>query len=244
MRLRVISLDRTPQRLAVFRAQNPGLAFERFAACDGAARPRAAWIADGLIAPENVYLPGAIGCAASHVSLWRACVAEGQPVHVAEDDVILRRDFVEMATALLAGLVWDVVYWTWNFNWPLDHWPAEGLAPALLQLDPRLILRHYEAFRRHTGRPLMARIASGAGTGCYSIAPSGAARLLAACLPIGNVPARMRAGNLILDWDNTGIDVEASRHFRELRAFATIPPLAVAMNDGALSTIRGPGAGG
>ena len=84
------------------------------------------------------------------------------------------------------------------------------------------------------------RIASGAGTGCYTIAPSGAAQLLELCLPIGATPARIRAGLLQVDWDNTGIDVEASRHFPSLRAYAAIPPLAVAMNDLKLSTIRGP----
>jgi GR25 family glycosyltransferase involved in LPS biosynthesis len=238
--LRVINLDRTPERLAAFAAQNPGLDFERFAAADGATRPRAAWIADGLITPDNIYSSGAIGCAASHVALWRDCVARQQACHVVEDDVILRRDFRAMTEALLQRTDWDVVYWTWNFNWPLEFWPADGLAPALLQLDPQLISEQYDAFAAAATPSQLVRIGGGAGTGCYAIAPGGAAKLLKLCLPIGAQPTKITVGNLRLDWDNTGIDVEAARHFRDLRAFAALPPLAAARNELATSTIRGP----
>ena len=72
--LRVISLDRTPDRLAIFRQTKSRSRVRNVSpAVDGAARPREAWLADGLIAPDNVYVPGAIGCAASHVALWRLC---------------------------------------------------------------------------------------------------------------------------------------------------------------------------
>jgi GR25 family glycosyltransferase involved in LPS biosynthesis len=237
----VINLQSRPDRLAAFRAANPGLAFERFAAVEGAARPRDAWIADGLITADNEYSAGAIGCAMSHVSLWRHCASSGRPVCIIEDDVLLRDNFVVAANVLLAGLArWDIVCWTWNLDWPLCFLPGDGLARAWLQTDPYAIRGRYDAFKADRSPVQPARLISLAATACYVVSPAGAASLLRLCLPIGRVPADLyNDGSLGIAWINGGIDVEMSRHFRALDAFVAMPPLAVAINDLTASSIRG-----
>jgi GR25 family glycosyltransferase involved in LPS biosynthesis len=235
----VINLDRASDRLADFQGANPGLAFERFPAVLGAARPREAWVSDGLLTAENRYSNGAIGCAASHVALWRRVAAAGEPLHVLEDDVILRRDFLEASEALLADLpTWDIVCWTWNYDWPLRYLPAPGLGAAWLQLDPYAIKPRYGEFREATPPSRLLKLVSAGGTPCYTIAPEGAAKLLARCLPFGNEGIMLRAGSYGMAWTNTGLDVEMSRHYGDLAAFIAIPPLATAINDPAGSTTR------
>jgi hypothetical protein len=215
------------------------LAIERFAAFDGAGIERADCVRDGLITEDNAYRPGAIGAAMSHVSLWRRCAAESEPFHIAEDDATLRSDFEAAGSAALGGLGdWDIVLWTHNFDWPVMIEPAPGVGPVVLQFDPAVAPHRLEAFQAATTKPLVTPLISAAGLSCYSVSPQGAARLLAGCLPIGNRSASYAARSG-LGWDNTGIDVELSRHYAGWRAFIAVPPLAVACNDQSGSTIRG-----
>ena len=235
--LNVISLDRTPERFAQFRQWNPGFAVSRFAAFDGARLDRAQCVRDGLIAEDNRYAPGAIGNAMSHVALWRRCAAGSVPMTVVEDDIILRDDFPAMSeTALATVSGWDVALWTHNFDWPLKILPAPGIGPAVVQYDPAGVLRQLDAFRSWTGAPTMPRLVSAAGIGCYSISPRGAARMLADCLPIGRERAAYSARPGVA-WDNTALDVEMSRHYEAWRAHVAVPPLALAPNDQATSTV-------
>jgi GR25 family glycosyltransferase involved in LPS biosynthesis len=237
--LRIINLDRTPDRLAAFIARHPGVTFERFAAVDGGTIARADCIRDGIITPDNLYRPGAIGLALSHITLWRQCAAGSQPFHVAEDDISLRNDFRATAADLLAGLSeWDVVLWTNNFDWPVKIRPAPGVGPVVMQYDPEEARREFSLFPLATTRPTLTRLVSAAGTGCYSVSPRGAARMLADCLPLGRISASYVA-KPGFGWDNMGIDVEMSRHYNDWQAFLSLPPLAVAPNDQSSSTIRG-----
>lgn len=241
MQCHVINLQRRQDRLQSFRAANPRLAFERFDAVDGAAYSREAAIRDGLITADNDYTVATIGCAMSHVSLWRQCVASGRPVCIMEDDVLVRDDFAAAATALLAGLpAWDVVFWTWNLDWPLCFLPGEGQARAWLQTDPYAIRGRFDDFKADARPALLARLVSLAAAACYVVSPDGAARLLRLCLPIGRQPGDLyNDGSKAIAWINGGIDVEISRHLPGLQAFVAIPPLAVAVNDLATSSIRG-----
>jgi GR25 family glycosyltransferase involved in LPS biosynthesis len=234
---RVISLDRTPQRFAQFLAWNPGLPVERFPACDGAQLSAQGCIAEGLITAANKYVPGALGLARSHVALWRQCASGTVPFHIAEDDIILRADFWAAAKGALNALpAWDIVLWTHNLDWPVKFLPGAGLGPAFVQHTPDVM--DIAAFRSATGPSVLLPLVSAAGTGCYSISPSGAARMLASCLPIGDAPAEFAAKPGVR-WTNTGLDVEMSRHYAGQRAFLAMPPLALAPNDQANSTIRG-----
>ncbi len=239
-RVTVVNLDRTPERLIQFARNNPGLPFDRFAAIDGGSRPRDAWIAAGLIATGNKYGPGAIGCAASHIALWRQCAAGSTPLHIAEDDAILRSDFLAVANQMLDGLGnWDIALWGHNFDWPVQVSNGPGLEPAILLQDvPSLRSSVLSGrFQRGGGIPQLLKLVSACGTCCYSVSPRGAQRALAACVPVGGTPAAYpRDPNQTLD--NYGIDIELSRHYAHWDAYVALPPLAVTLNDHAVSTIQ------
>jgi GR25 family glycosyltransferase involved in LPS biosynthesis len=237
--LRVISLDRTPQRFEQFRSWNPGFDVVRVPAVEGSLVDRNELIGQGLITGVCAYSAGALGNALSHIGLWRECAAGDMTFHIAEDDIILRHDFHAMSAAMLHELgEWDVVLWTHNFDWPLKIRPAPGLGPVVVQYDPTETKQDAEPFRTWSGRPLLPRLASASGTACYSVSPHGAARMLADCLPLSGLPA-VYVARPEVTWRNSALDVEMCRHYEDWQAHVALPPLAFAPNDIETSTIRG-----
>ena len=237
-RVRVINLDRLPERMRLFRAENPGLPIERVAAADGRQIARADLIRRGIIAEDNAYSAGALGNALSHITLWRQCVEAGETFHIAEDDALLHPAFADRASALLQGVEsWDVVFWGWNFDWPVRMDLAPGVGSVVLRFNQREMRRQIDAFRASDVPVRLVGLNSCAGICCYSISPRGAVSLLARCLPIGNAaaPSVTRPGRL---WPNTGLDVEMSRHYAAMACFASLPPLALTRNDHATSTVQ------
>ena len=236
--VRVINLDRLPERMRLFREENLGLPIERVAAADGRQLARADLIRRGIIAGDNAYSAGALGNALSHITLWRQCAEGGEAFHIAEDDAILHPAFTARAAALLQGIrSWNVIFWGWNFDWPVRVHLAPGVGSVVLRFNQKEMRTQIDAFQASDVPARLVGLDSCAGTCCYSVSPRGAARLLARCLPIGNTAAALvtRPGKL---WPNTGLDVELSRHHAAIASFACLPPLALTRNDHAASTVQ------
>ena len=236
-RIDVITLDRTPERFATFASTNAHLPIRRFAAADGLLLDRWDCVDDGLITAGNPYRLGALGCAISHVTLWRHCIAEGRAFHIAEDDAIFRHDFIEVASATLRSLGgWDIVLWGWNFNWPIEVALGDGLGPAAFHCDQDRLRSQWNAFPASTAKPSMLRLTSCAGSWAYSISPRGARTLLEKSLPFAGAPAPF-PGKPGSSWLNRSFDVEMSRHYASMQAYVAVPCLAVSLNIAAESTI-------
>jgi glycosyl transferase family 25 len=237
-RVRVINLDRLPERMRLFREENLGLSIERVAAADGRQLARDDLIRRGIIADDNAYSAGALGNALSHITLWRQCVEGGEAFHIAEDDAILHPAFATRVSALLEGVEsWDAVFWGWNFDWPVRVHLAPGVGSVVLRFNQKEMRTQIDAFRASDVPTRLVGLDSCAGTCCYSVSPQGAGRLLARCLAIGTTAAPLvtRPGKL---WPNTGLDVEMSRHHAAMASFACLPPLALTRNDHAASTVQ------
>ncbi len=240
--LKVITLDRTPWRFEAFRRASPNIPVERISACDGSRLNVAACVRSGLFSETLRYGAGAMGSAVSHISLWQDCAKGVVPFHIAEDDALIRDDFFTQASTVLNRRPgWDIVLWSYNYNWPVALCPASGTAPVVLNGpdgDPATIRTQKAEFQAGRREPVLLPLISAAGIGCYSISPQGAGKLLKACLPLAQKPARyaLDAGT---DWINGALDVEMSRHYEKLEAFLAFPPLALMVNDETASTIRG-----
>ncbi|WP_160000324.1 glycosyltransferase family 25 protein [Roseomonas sp. 18066] len=241
--IRVISLDRTPERFALFQKLNPDLAIERFAACDGRLLDRRLCVEKGLFASGLPYSAGACGSAVSHIALWNDCISRDMPMHIAEDDAVIRPDFHAVAARLLAAQQgWDIVLWSHNDNWPVGLVsPVAGTVSVLegAPLSAAILGDAYPVFRAFRGMPALVPLASAAGLGLYSISPRGARKLLQRCLPLAGEPAR-DARDLTKSWRNTALDVELSRHYAGLDAYLALPIMAVMINDEDMSTILNP----
>ena len=97
----LINLDRSIDRLNQFQSQNTQLSdLERFAAVDGVTLSRDDAIEAGIIAHDLPYTMTALGCAISHMTLWRHAVKIDQPITIIEDDAVLAPDFDQQSAAI------------------------------------------------------------------------------------------------------------------------------------------------
>jgi GR25 family glycosyltransferase involved in LPS biosynthesis len=97
----LINLDRSPRRLAEFAHTNAHVTeVTRFSEVDGNALDRASIMRAGLVTSD---LLSALGCAISHVALWKRGIAAGQMIRIAEDDAILHGGLRQHAAQVLAN---------------------------------------------------------------------------------------------------------------------------------------------
>jgi len=235
--LYVISLERTPQRWRAFEAANEGgPTYTRFDAVDGLKVDPAELISSGMVASDLSYTPGAMGCALSHITLWRACAVADGPITVCEDDAILHPHFQTCAAAA-ADLQpdFDLILWGWNFNSVLAGELFAG-APFAMGFDEDRMRQSIAAFRFQRPAPTLLRLHRAFGTLCYTLSPKGAAKLLALCLPLA--PRRVFFPLLNRESDNTGVDIPMNAAYPEIAAYAAFPPLALTLNQTALSTVE------
>jgi GR25 family glycosyltransferase involved in LPS biosynthesis len=103
MQMLLVNLDRSPDRLEQFLRVNRHLSgVERFPAVDGRIIDRDQLVAAEVMMPDLDYTPGAVGCALSHIALWKLAVIERQPITVAEDDAVFSYRFMPCAEALVS----------------------------------------------------------------------------------------------------------------------------------------------
>ena len=163
MRVLVINLDRSPERLSAFRAEAArcGLDFERLPAVDGRALGDAQFAA--LIDPDFRFQPlgrGEVGVFLSHREAWRiAAAGPDRWTAVMEDDVRLADD----VPALLAAIE------------EID--PDDSI--IRLETTLRRVVLDDEAIALSPGRSLRRMRSWHGGTAAYAIHHNAAADLLA-----------------------------------------------------------------
>lgn len=242
MQMRLLNLDRSSDRLALFRARNPHLAgIERVSAVDGRLADRRRLIEHGIMSPDLNYSDGAVGCAMSHLTQWRDAAQGGEPLTIIEDDAVLCANFEEESARVLAGLPddWEYVMWGFNFDAPLTFHLGEGLSPCTSAFDQAAMRQDIRNFASRRVSTMAFRLLRGFGTVCYSISPRGAMRLVEFCLPLR--PMDTMHPGLAHRIANAGIDNMLARVWPEMAAYVAVPPLALTENDHRVSTIQAAG---
>jgi GR25 family glycosyltransferase involved in LPS biosynthesis len=242
MDIHLINLDRNARRLAKFLATNSHLrSVRRFPAIDGNTISRKQFCEHDVFRTEMLaYSNGAVGCALSHLALWKEAVTQSSPVTVLEDDAITNMHFETEAAALIESLPpdWDIVLWGWNFDSILLFNFLPGVSPCLgVFSEPELKnnTAHYQQLRL---KPQGFRLQRAFGTLAYSISPRGAEKFAKHCLPIREMDVFCPGLNRALP--NFGIDVMMNALYPEVNAFVSFPPLAVSENDKSISTVNRP----
>lgn len=241
MKVSVISLTRTPERLAEFRRQNDSkIQFDVFPAIDGREITPQQLASTGYFDGTVSYTQGAIGNALSHLQLWER-IGQGEfPVTICEDDAIFHGRFVEQSGRLLMQLKvdWDLVAWGWNFNAILFAELLPKLTRCLFELDQGVMRHNVLQYVQSEVNPNIFKLLNAFGTVCYTISPSGARKFTEKILPIRRLDLFNPRLNRLLP--NTALDVMMNHFYAELDCFVAFPPLVLTLNDLVTSTVQAP----
>ncbi len=240
MKIHYINLARREDRKQHFLAINQGIAdFDHVKAVDGSTLDFDQVLDAGLVAPDlTTYTHGALGCAWTHMLLWKYAIARNETITIAEDDAVFNRNFSQLSSKLLDQLPQDMdfVLWGWNFNSILCVELLGGLQQALMHFTNKPMLEKMSEFQNSQLDCIAMKLLFAFGIPCYSISPKGAAQLINACFPLK--ACTLSAPALQEDMPNFGIDVAMNHHYAKLSCYACWPPLVVTENDKSQSDIQ------
>lgn len=207
MRVDLINLDRSPERLKTFSETNSHIDFVRFSAIDAAKLGRDA----------------TDGCTLSHLTLWRQAISAGKPLTVCEDDAIFSHFFEDNAEHILATLPlgWDIILWGWNYDTTLHFYmgPSSFPSPCSAQFDEDQLRLLADQFQASVMSPRAFRLTRAYGTVCYTISPAGAEKLLEHCASLF-----------------APVDIMLNEVYARMNSFVSFPPLVITKNEHASST--------
>jgi glycosyl transferase family 25 len=240
LNIHLINLDRSTDRLATFRAVNSHVMphVTRFAAIDGKTVTRAAFVEQGIIAPDLGYTDGALGNALSHLALWDMAIRENRSMTICEDDAIFNSSFCAVSVSVLRELPpdWHLITWGWNFDSVLWFDMIPGVSRCIGSFDQESLRKGIDAFQSAKLRPRAYRLLQAFGTICYSVSSVGARLLRQNCLPLRNTTVHvvgLRAAVV-----NSGMDVALNGVYSHMNCFVSVPPLVVTRNDRSRSTVQ------
>jgi GR25 family glycosyltransferase involved in LPS biosynthesis len=240
----VISLARQPEKRAAFleRNQRTGLEFRRFDAVDGSTLSEQDCARFGLLRPgSRLYTKGQIGCGASHRDLWIYAFTAQKHLLVFEDDAYCRYDLASQLAGVLERLPqWELLLLGYNTDAIVDlqNVPPERVPEIVL--NPRPSADQLAAFAQSTDTPQAARLNSAFGLCAYLVSPLGARKLMAA-FPMDNRPVWLpdkKPGAGLKAFACMTIDMLTNTLYRDMAAYALMPPLALPLNDPVASTTR------
>jgi glycosyl transferase, family 25 len=245
MEVKVLNLDKSPERLALFLKTNQHLnTISRISAIDGRMQSRKELQAKNILAGDmHGYSAGAIGCALSHLKQWKVAVQENKVLTIAEDDAIFHHQFELFAEKILSMLPknWDIIQWGWNFDAILAFDLLPGVSICAGTFDQSSLRANTHIFQSLPIGPVPYRLKRSFGTVCQSVSPSGAEKLLKHCLPIRELDTYYP----LLDYPlldrflhNRGIDTMMNDLYPQINAYVCVPPLVVTKNEHELSTIQ------
>ncbi|MGP0084667.1 MAG: glycosyltransferase family 25 protein [Steroidobacteraceae bacterium] len=233
MKINVISLERTPERLAEFRQFNGHLkdAIAVFKAVDGATLSLDDVAARGLIEPPIHYTKGAVGSMISHTSLWEHAAKTGEITTICEDDAIFSFDFARRFMELLTALPddTDIVYWGWNFDalTAIEFIPAMSAWTLGFGRNPQR--SEISAFQNCSSNPVPYRLLRAFGIICYTVTPNGAQRLRQLCLPVRG--DTWDFPEIRLRMPNVNMDVAICNALPRIKGFCSVRPLVMSLNE-------------
>jgi len=247
MRIHFINLDRSPDRLAEFRAVNGHLSdIERISAVDGKTLDMRSLVARGLVEGDilSMYPIGAVGAALSALALWEIAIERGENLTIADDDVIFHSRFEQHAGEVINSLPpdWDLVLWGWNFDLFMSFEMLPGFRQCVAQFDEKRMQANTKLFQAQPVTPRAFKLLWAFGMPCYTISPKGAPAFKTRCFPLRplvvHVPEGVRAPPHSAYFRTVGFDNTMNGVYRHLNSFVSFPPLVLAENLRAKSTIQ------
>jgi GR25 family glycosyltransferase involved in LPS biosynthesis len=238
-KIKVISLEKSVERRAVFTRNNPNIDYEFFPAVDGSLLP-AKEIENGRFFVKPLPFPslGAYGAALSHSKIWDLVIQSDTPLTVAEDDAIFRADFFEKHEQVISELPrdWHFVLWGWNFDSILSIDAMPGISSSVVVFDQEQLRNNIEKFKSDTSPVHAFRLDKCFGIPAYTISLKGAEIFKNSCFPMRNFELFFPLLNKKVQ--NTGIDLAMNKIYGSTNSYVSFPPLAVTRNEISISTVQ------
>lgn len=231
MTVLVINLDRATERWRDFLRSNGHLPeIDRVRAVDGRSADRASLRDLGLIAADLNYSDANLGCALSHIALWRRAVNENRVLTIAEDDARFSPGFAQTHERMLQSLPddWGCILWGWNFDALLEIDLIEGVTRSILRVDQNALRANIDTFRTAEIAPSPFRLHHAFGLMGYSVSPAGASRMLDICVPLSE--RRIEFGEGRPSLRNGAINSIMNAVYPRMKAYVCVPPLVVSEN--------------
>ena len=230
-----VTLDPPGLRYQTFLKNNSHLTVETFQGVKGAELSKEEIISQGLATSELAFSPmltnGAVGCAASHRSIWDRCIDEEKGYLILEDDCYTHPkigEFINKNMRLLMNI--DICFFGINTDSILQTIAPTGLV-SLSLFDPK---NPSEEWIRHAitktniQQVAMHRLIKAFGTCAYFISPNGGKRLKTKIFPLSLETTTIP---LITDkMPRVSIDRAANGEYSKLKAFVCQPFLAYTPN--------------
>ncbi|KAA3441965.1 hypothetical protein C7I87_32755 [Mesorhizobium sp. SARCC-RB16n] len=231
-KIHLINLDRSVERWSSYQSNNWHLMHNtvRVSAVDGTSLDRGALIKEGLITSDCPYPPGTLGCALSHINLWKLSASENKAITIFEDDVRSSFRFMEESADILsqAPADWDLIQWGYIFD-PLFLWLDFGFSKAKLEFYDCRHKNKPALFQAERFSRSLVRVEHSFGIQAYTVTPRGARILLEKCLPLRSRQVPFPGTAVILD--DTGIDCAMCAAYGSMQAFLCMPPLVIHDNE-------------
>jgi GR25 family glycosyltransferase involved in LPS biosynthesis len=242
----VITLARLPDKYPAFLASNEktGLEFRRFEGVDGKALSQADAINTGVIRPSITgYTAGAIGCAASHLQLWKQVRNSQDNILILEDDAYCRWDIRDRLDDFLGDTKdWDIILLGYNTGSILDVRISDDCDLAGFFSNQNPTPTQLAKFQRAKDRVTLMRLNNALGSCAYLLSPRGAEKLINA-FPMDNRPVVMPGLQMIKSGQTSfrciTSDMIMNTVYRDIGAYAVVPPLVIPRHDHATSTTHG-----
>lgn len=230
----VISLTDTQFADFCSRNRGPGIPFRHFVGIDGSKITKRSQV-DGVLADGATgYSRGALGCAMSHLALWKTSVSSGENVAIFEDDAFVRNDFLAQYESLLASQkAWDLILFGCNTDTIVSVPYGGGIefTGQFSTLYPTA--QQLAAFAGSAEDVSLVRLKLAFGLCGYAVSPRGAETLIRRCFPLDNRPVHIEPENR--SFPAYAIDCMMASVYPDLRAFVCFPALVMTPNDQATS---------
>jgi GR25 family glycosyltransferase involved in LPS biosynthesis len=224
----VISLERSADRKRVFDAYNSKyINYTYHNAVDGKTINIDTLDEAILKKGSQNYSNSAIGCAISHLQLWKKCIELNKPIVIMEDDAIVKCDYNTHINNLMNNLVpneWDIIQLNYNFDSVLSYNNTNYETCHCLFGRHKMTKTDIDTFVSTKINPTLAKLNFCFGMSAYIINPAGAKKLINGCFPMDNRILTMPFLNNLMSYT---IDCMANSIYKDISAYVCIIPFVV-----------------
>ena len=229
----VIGLDKSSDRFKAFLVNNSHLQAEFFQGVKGTLISEEEKISMGLLSKENhiQITSGEAGCALSHRNIWEITKKNKIGSLILEDDVITHPGIVDFININYEEMMkFDITHFSVNNNTILESISPEGIHSLRLFANqyrsPQFIKQTLK--RANLNEVRIDKLITSFGSSAYFLSPKGADLLIKKIFPFKGTPIKLPLKKH--DFIPTGIDSEAIRYYKDIKAIVCNPLIAYSPN--------------